>query len=191
MYPKLVAAALLTVTTACATGGVSLTLRDVDTAYSAGEFAYAGAGRDLRVVVAGNPFGGDAAAFAAVVTDAMQGRHWGQRTNFTTSPGEDARESYRVLMLFHPSATLNSTRLCRDEASALPTEAAGDGIALFGAFCRGDKALTSIKGRISGATAAQDPAFRELVGQVTNGLFPPERDRERNRHRCPPWMNCD
>ena len=170
---------------ACAAGNVRLTQQDHSPSYSPGEFAYAGAGRDLRVVITGNPFGGDHSAFEKAVTDAMQGQHWGQRTNFTTTPSADARTRYRVVLLFDPPRSLNSARLCRDVASALPRESASEGIVLFAAFCRGKRLRTEIKGRISSATGPDDPAFRELVGQVTNGLFPPDRgiDRDRGRQR--------
>jgi len=191
MYRKIIALGLFALTAACAAGGVRLTHQDVNTAYSPGEFAYAGAGRDLRVEIVGNPFGGDAAAFAAAVTDAMKGQHWGQPTNFTTTPGESARTDYRVMMLFNPPVNLNAMRLCREGASTLPTEATGDGIALFGAFCLGDKELTAIKGKVSSTSGPRDPAFRNLVGQVTHGLFPPERDRLRDDRRCLPWMKCN
>jgi hypothetical protein len=50
--------------------------------------------------------------------------------------------------------------------------------------------LTQIRGRIAEATGPDDPAFRELVGQVTNGLFPPNRGRERDDDGCPLWMKC-
>lgn len=190
MKTTILAIATLTLLAGCAPGGVSLTHQDVSTGYSPGEFAYAGANRDLRVVIVGDPFGGDRAAFGSAVTDAMQGRHWGQPANFTTTPGDDARPLYRVLLLFDPPATLNRMRLCRDEDSALPTGPAGDGVVLYGAFCRDDRSLTTIRGRIPEATGPDDPAFRELVGQVTNGLFPPDRDRRRDSDRCPPWMKC-
>jgi len=160
---------------ACAAGGVRLTQQETAPTYSPGEFAYVGAGRDLRVVVVGNPFGGDRSGFEKAVTDAMQGEHWGQRTNFTTTPGASARDRYRVVLLFGPPRSLNGTRLCHDDASTLPSESAGGGIVLFAAFCRGKRLRTVIKGHISGATGPGDPAFRELVGQVTNGLFPPDR----------------
>jgi len=191
MYRNIIALGLFALTAACAAGGVRLSHQNVNVAYSPGEFAYAGAGRDLRVEVVGNPFAGDAAAFAAAVTDAMRGQHWGQPANFTTTPGENARRDYRVMMLFNPPVSLNAMRLCRDDAATLPTEATGDGIALFGAFCLGDKELTAIKGHVAGAAGPQDPAFRSLVGQVTRALFPPERDRLRDDRRCPPWMKCD
>lgn len=165
---------------ACAAGGVRLTQQEITPTYSPGEFAYVGAGRDLRVVVVGNPFGADRAAFETAVTGAMQGRHWGQRTNFTTTPGPSARARYRVVLLFNPPRSLNGARLCHDDPSILPSQTTADGIVLFAAFCRGKRSRTEIKGYVSGAAGPDDPAFRELVGQVTNGLFPPNRgiDRE-------------
>lgn len=183
--------AILLTAAACAPGNVRLYLQDAHPYYSPGDFAYAAAGRDLHVVVVGNPFGSDQAAFGRAVTDAMQGRHWGQRTNFTTTPGPDARIRYRVVLLFDPPVTLSGARLCRRPDAALPTESADGKIELYGAFCRGKKSLTEIKGRIAGATGPDDPAFRELVGQVTNGLFSPDRGRNGDRENgCQLWMSC-
>lgn len=173
--------------TACAAGGVRLTQQEIAPSYSPGEFAYAGASRDMRVVIVGNPFGGDRAAFETAVTGAMQGQHWGQRTHFTTTPGPSARDRYRVVMLFDPPRSLNSARLCHDDASTLPSESTAEGITLFAAFCRRKRSRTEIKGYISGAAGADDPAFRSLVGQVTNGLFPPDRGINRERGE-PLWI---
>lgn len=186
---KSVSLAALLMLAACAPGNVSLSHVHVDGVYGAGEFSYAGAGRDLRVDVAGNPFGGDQAAFGRKVTDSMQGRHWGPRTNFTTTPGPDARDAYRVVMLFEPPGSLNGAGLCEIAPSALPTEPGQDGLSLFGAFCRGEKVMTRIKGRVSGAAGPDDPVLRELVGQVTTGLFPPERSRNRSS-RCRIPLSC-
>jgi len=164
---------------ACAPGNVRLTHQEYAPSYSPAEFAYAGGGRDLRVVVVGNPFGGDQAVFEKMVTDAMQGQHWGQTVNFTTDPGADARIRYRVVLLFNPPRALNSLKLCSESASALPSASVGQAIELFAAFCHGKRLRTGIKGHIAGAAGPGDPAFRALVGQVTNGLFPPDRGRER------------
>jgi hypothetical protein len=86
-----------------------------------------------------------------------------------------------VVLLFNPPRALNSARLCREVASALPSESTGEGIVLFAAYRRGKRLRTEIKGRISSATGPDDPGFRELVGQVTNGLFPPDRGIDRDR----------
>ncbi len=188
MKPTYLALASLILVAACA-GGVRLTQLDVAGTYHPGEFAYAAAGRDLQVVIVGNPFGGDQAAFEAAVTDAMQEHHSGQATNFTTTPGDDARPSFRVVLIFDPPQGMNAARQCREEALAVQTVPADDGqINLSGAFCSGDSARTRIRGRVSGAAGPRDQAFRELVGQVTNGLFPPDRGRNRGRGCRPPLM---
>lgn len=181
MHARILLLAAALAAAGCAAGNVRLSQQDTASTYSPGEFAWAAGGRDLWVVVVGNPFGGDAAAFEAAVTAAMQGRHWGPRTNFTTTPGAGARTRYRVVLLFDPPAALNAPRLCADAPSALPSEAAGDEVVLFAAFCHGKRLRSQVKGRIAPAAGAADPAFRELVGQVTSGLFPPDRGIGRDR----------
>lgn len=182
--------AVLLFVSACASD-VRLTQQEISPSYKAGEFAYAGADRDLQVIVVGNPFDGDKATFDKAVTDYMQGNHWGPRTNFTTMPGASARKSYRVVMLFDPPKTLVGMRLCREEPSSLPTEENEGRIVVFAAFCRGGESLTEIKGRIEGASGPGDPVFGDLVAQVTNALFPPDRRFGDDRGGCPPWLQCD
>jgi len=181
MWTRSCLLAAVLATTACAAGNVRLTQQDITPTYSPGEFASVAAGRDMRVVIVGNPFGGDTAAFETAVTGAMQGRHWGQRTNFTTSPGASAHARYRVVLLFDPPRALNGSKLCREAPSALQSETKGEETVLFAAFCRGKRSRTQIKGQISRVAGPNDPAFRELVGQVTNGLFPPDRGVGRDR----------
>jgi len=74
MRASILLIAVLVAATACAPGNVRLTRQDFSSEYGAGQFAYAGAGRDFRVDVVGNPFGGDQTAFGQIVTEAMQGR---------------------------------------------------------------------------------------------------------------------
>lgn len=176
-------------TVACAPGGAILSHYNLDQGYGAGQFSYAGSGRDFRVDVVGNPFGGDDAAFGRTVTDAMQDRHFGPRTNFTTTPGESARSAYRVVMLFDPPVTFNGMRLCGESPTALPTEAGHDDVSVYAAFCLGNYSLSRVKGTIGGASGPADPAFRELVGQVTFALFPPDRQFDRDDD-CPPFIRC-
>ncbi len=173
---RMILAGSLLLLTACAPGNVRLTHQETDSAYNSGEVAYAGAGRDLLVVIYGNPFDSDTGAFQSAVTGAMQGRNWGQRMNFTTTPGPDARPLYKVVLLFSPPVDLMAQKLCSEPAGTLSAKPApGGGINVLAAFCRGGKALTEIKGYIESAPGHDDTAFRELVGQVTQGLFPPDR----------------
>ena len=168
-------------------GNVRLTQQEISSVYTAGEFAYAGAGRDLRVVVAGNPFGGDQVAFERTVTGYMLTNHWGQPTNFTTAPGESVRDSYHVVMLFNPPKTLPGIKLCREKPADLPSEAREHGVVLFAAFCRRNESLTEIKGHAVTADGPADPGFGDLVAAVTQGLFPLKRrfDDDRKCRRRP------
>jgi hypothetical protein len=108
---------------ACSNQGVRLYGRGSAGGYDAGEFGYAAGGRDLRVIIVGNPFGGDQAAFGRVVTDAMQGRNLGPQTNFTTTPGPSAREIYRVVMVFDPPNGLSADTTCQSDPAALSSTA--------------------------------------------------------------------
>ena len=190
LLSRILLAGSLVLLTTCSTGVVRLTHQEIDSAYDPGEKAYAGAGRDLLVEIYGNPFDSDTAAFSGAVTDAMQGRNWGQRMNFTTTPGPDARLTYKVVLLFDPPVTLLAQRLCSETTEELadrPTR--GEGINVLAAFCRSDKSLTEIKGYIKSAPSQDDTAFRELVGQVTQGLFPPDR-RDDDDDNCRRPFKC-
>ena len=188
--PIVVFASLLFAAACLPTDGVRLTHEHLSQVYDSGEFAYAGAGRDLHTVVHGNPFGGGQPAFGRAVTDAMQGRHWGQRTHFTTAPGADARNTYKVVLLFDPPIDFTGLRLCRDDDATLAgVPRRGDAVQVFAAFCRGDKSLTEIKGSIASASGAKDPAFRELIGDVTSALFPPAHP-SRGQDKCNKFVKC-
>jgi hypothetical protein len=162
-------------------GNVRLTQQEISPVYTASEFSYAGADRDLRVDIVGNPFGGDQRQFDSIITGYMQGSHWGPPTHFTTTPNSSAREAYRVVMLFDPPSTFPGIRICREKPQDLPTQADASKIILFSAFCRGNESLTEIKGRIEAASGPDDPKFGDLVASVTNGLFPPRRRFEDDR----------
>lgn len=174
MFRVILVSTVLAVIGACAGSGVVvLTNQDMISTYSGGEFRYAVEGGELRVVVVGNPFGGDQAAFERAVTDAMRGRHWGPPVRFTTDPGPGAREAYRVVMVFNPPTTLIGERVCRGNPEEIsPKAPEADETALFAVFCLSDGFLTQVQGTVRGATGFDDRSFRELVGQATQALFP-------------------
>lgn len=176
---------------AACTSEVRLTQQEISPSYRPGEFAYAGADRDMRVIVVGNPFGGEQEAFEWAVTIKMQGNHWGPRTNFTATPDASARNSYRIVMLFDPPVDMAPARLCRDDPSTLPSINNPDTTTLFAAFCRERRSLTEIKGSVPRPSGPEDPVFGDLVAEVTNGLFPPDRSHDDSRGDCRLWLHCD
>jgi hypothetical protein len=173
-------AVLIAACTAAGDSPVTFSRFGFDSTYDTGVFGLAAGGRDLRVVIVGNPFARDRAAFEAAVIDAMQGRNLGQKTNFTTNPGPDANEPYRVVMVFNPPADLTGPQLCAsDPLGVTPRPYGGGRLDLFAVFCRTSEVLTQLAAAIPGAEGTGDPLFVELVGQTTRGLFP---QRSRVRH---------
>ena len=141
-----------------------------DPAYSFNELAYAASDRDLRVVVHGTPFGGDAAAFARAVTAAMADHIAGIRTTPTTDPGPSARPAYRVVFAFEPvQPTLNS-ELCGP--APVRTQAPGTTLTAQAVFCRGGRTLSGATGWLDEAQGPKDPRFRRLVGDLTASILP-------------------
>lgn len=167
---------------ACGDQIVQVTGQRMTGSYNAGEFGYAAGGRDLRVIVVGNPFGGDQAAFQRAVTDAMQGRNHGQQTNFTTNPGPSARADYRVVMVFNPPGNLIADKICQSDPASVPTTpGGGTAVTLVGVFCRADRSLTQVRGEVDAAAGIDDPVFAALVGQSTQALFPSKRRKRKSR----------
>jgi hypothetical protein len=179
--PPAVAAAAILFLAGCAYGPVPVVaVIDIDPTYSLGEFTSAAAG-SLAAVVHGNPFGGDQASFAAAVTDAMRGQHFGPETKFVPTAPE-VRPTYRVVLDF-TGAVLSGTQLCQGAVPKAPQGAAARPgvVSLHAAFCRGARDLTEMQAGITGATDAAHPRFRWLVAATTRELFPltiPDGDRD-------------
>jgi len=145
-------------------------------AYSISEVSYGVSGRDFRVTIAGNPFGGDQAAFERRVINAMQNRIPGIVTNFTTTPGESARPGYHVALAFNPPVNLMDSELCAPQGVPTRAPSPTGPLMVMGAFCRGGP-MTSATGWLDAPKGADDPAFDALVGHLTRALFPSRREK--------------
>ncbi|HEY0833280.1 MAG TPA: hypothetical protein VGE72_05160 [Azospirillum sp.] len=170
-FPRLALLALLPVLAAC--GRERVVADEISPAYTAAEVAYAASDRDLRVVIHGNPLGGSPQAFARTVTDAMQNKIIGVRTNFTTTPNASARPDYAVVLAFNPAETMLNSALCR--GGGIPTKPVGGTLIVQSAFCRAGGALTSATGWLDEPRGLDDPALRELIAGLTFSLFPSRR----------------
>lgn len=137
-------------------------------------FAYGAADRDLTTVIVGNPFPMADNALGASVTEAMQGNHLGPRTHFTTTPSENARPEYRVVMMFDPPESMNARQLCGDPVG-LPQPIDSGRLRLWSAFCVGPDIYSDVKASIPRVVSPEHPAFRQMVASSTWNLWP-ERD---------------
>lgn len=154
--------------------------------YRPQQFAYAAGGRDLMTDVQGNPFAMPQEEFNAAVTDAMQRAHFGQATNFTTTPGESARLNYRVRLLFNGPTASTGAVVCAGEPTIIGPSPETGNVRLLAAFCNGERPFSYLSARVGGIQDAHDPAFRDFMRQVTTNLFPPQNRQEHDGNCVPP-----
>ena len=162
----------------------------VEPGYRAQQFGYAAGGRDLKADIQGNPFAMPKDEFDAAVTDAMQGAHFGQPTHFTTTPGDSARQGYRVRLLFNGPGASSGWIVCAGEPAVVGPALESGNVRLLAAFCNGDYPLSYLSAHVSGIRDAHDPAFPEFMRQVTTNLLPPQNRQEQDHDNCTPPGDC-
>ncbi len=200
------AAAALLLTAGCVgsgggSGGPAISYSSIEPIYNYQEVSYAADGRDLEVVVMGNPFGeasiGDDALGDAVV-GAMQGQPGWMVTNFTTTPGETARPLYRVVWLIGVDAGTSLYRLCGPTSGisvagyniGAYTPSAAEraappkpGNKMFAALCRRERMMSYLGATIGDITSPDDPRFRALIRTATRQLLPHRGPSQQGQNR--------
>ena len=190
MRMRMLAAALTCAVLAGCSGAAIIDYVHLEPGYRAQQFAYAAGGRDLEADIQGNPFAMPKEEFDATVADAMQGAHFGQPTNFTTTPGDSARPGYRVRLLFNGPGASSGRIVCAGEPAIVGPSPEGGNVRLLAAFCNGDYPLSYLSAHVSGIQDANGPAFRDFMRQVTTNLFPPQNRQEQDHDHCTPPGDC-
>lgn len=134
-------------------------------------FAYAAAEGEMNTVVIGNPFDIPKDALERIITETMQGNHYGPRTTFTTTPSADARADYRIVMMFDRPRAMNRQELCGSKAQLEP-EPRGDRLRLATAFCARNQLLSWVDSSIASPASPDDPAFRKMIANAIFNLIP-------------------
>lgn len=167
--------------TGCAGGpfGDMFTYSENYDGYDPSFFAYAGGGRDTRVVIRGNPLPVSQTVFEQAVIDAMQGENYPPATNFTTTPQNTARNFY-VVVLFNAPVGQSNQAMCGDPAALTPEPPDTRPIRVATAFCGSDAVLSRVKGQVSDLAGVQDPRLDRLMAQIVRRLLPPENPDRRN-----------
>ena len=136
-----------------------------------GRFQYASAGRDFTTVIVGNPFSVPNETFERLVTDAMQDHYSGAVTRFTTQPSDNARRTFRMVMMFDPPVALAGVSLCGDVA-ALPAPQSDGRLRLLTAFCAGNYLESQVAASMPRVDAPDAPAFSGMIGAVMRDILP-------------------
>ena len=138
--------------------------------YDPSMLSYAAGQGALYTQIFGNPFDVPKQQLEQKITDTMYGSHFGPRVPFVTQRPTDYKSPYRVVILFNPASNLNAAKICRQEA--VPSAAQPGVVRILGALCSNEDRETSVVGEIAGVTGPDDPAFRQLIRQITTLLLP-------------------
>jgi len=139
--------------------------------YDTRDFDYANRKGAIETVIAGNPFGGDKAAFDGRVRALMQGENRGLPAKFAAAQGADTDPLYKTVVAFDLPAGIETDRLCR-EGAGLPSRKRAGALRVAMVFCEGGTAKASVSGSVDGAAGPDHPAFARLVKEATYFLVP-------------------
>jgi hypothetical protein len=127
------------------------------------------AGHTVMVEVHGNPFAVPPQAFAGQVAANMN-QSGAAPARFTGAPST-ATTPYRVVWNFAPPhESIAPNAICRGQDTR--SNEIGESIDAYAAFCRGDVALSSVRGRLYYTETQNSIAFLRLVDTMTAQLFP-------------------
>ncbi len=143
-----------------------------DASYSIHDFNSIAGGRDLRVVVRGNPTGASHADFEQAVIALMNTHQPGyqSQTHFTSKPTARARESYKVVMVYGGKG-VSENQACADP-DAVSTNHAGGRVYLTAVFCWRDERINSVRARVGGVTSTTDQALADMTSGSMRRMFP-------------------
>ena len=143
-----------------------------DASYSIHDFNSIAGGRDLRVVVRGNPTGTSHAEFEQSVIALMNDHQPGyqSQTHFTSKPTARARESYKVVMVYGGKA-VSENEACAGP-DAVSADHAGGRVYLTAVFCWRDERINSVRARVGGVTSTTDQALADMTSGSMRRMFP-------------------
>ncbi len=163
----------------------SISYSHVESIYNPSEVSYAADGRDLNVIVHGNPFADQGVSdeqLAKVVVDSMRGTPGWFVANYTTTPNETARELYRVVWRIGVAKNASISAVCRDVQGGGHTAGASAGRTVLAALCRRERTMSVLGGALGSIASVDDPKFRDFIKKATHQLFP-RRDPNRSGGR--------
>ena len=154
----------------CAGGVSRIGGAQYESYYDAELVRYAARTGQIPVVVAGNPFGDDAAVVAA-----MRPPAWLADARFV--PVGTAPDYYRVVLVFGQTPKGWSAEAACKLIDGDPAIPAGRADRLQATFCGGARPVSSLFAEGPSIAGASDPAFRKFLGQVVSVLLPAKNPR--------------
>ncbi len=163
---------------ACTSTDVVLSPTSYYGAYTPSVLNYSATSGGILVEVVGNPFDAPKADLERSITGAMTGSHFGPQVDFVTTPPEDFRSPYRIVMVFDSTQGYTQAKLCAQTETIQPE--AGETVRAHAALCAAEQPLTGVNGRVSDVTGPDDPKFGRFIAQMTTNLLPPTNPDRRS-----------
>ena len=175
----LAASAALGLLAACA-GTPTVLPSNVTASYTPDIINYSAGKGGMLTEVVGNPFNAPKAELEAAVVETAEDSHFGQDIPFFTRPPEGYTSPYRVVFAMNPAPGTDFYELCGGKAETrLRAPSESDQVAA--ALCARETVITSVRGSVAGPLGPRDPAFLQLIAQMTLALFPPDAPERRGR----------
>lgn len=127
-----------------------------------------GAG-DILLIVDGADSVGSPEPVKNAVRDAIQGRPGSINPSYTLDEAGAGQTTSTVRIVLNGPKAMTGPDICRGEGAGSNRD---DETRAALAFCQGERALSSIKGRAPKATGPDDPKFTELLQTAARDLFP-------------------
>jgi len=129
---------------------------------------------DILLIISGADSIGSPAPVSNAVREAIQGRPGRVNPSYTLDQTSAGQTTSTVHVVLNGPKAMTGPDICRGEGAGSNQD---DQTRVALAFCQGERALSSIKGRSPKATGPDDPKFIELLQTAARDLFPaPERN---------------
>jgi hypothetical protein len=175
-YRALAGLFFLAMLTACTagsgTGGVVTTYVDYAPLYKPSLVHWVGEGRDVLVVIYGNPTPAPPDIWNVAVTDAMNASSWVSGGNFTTTPNGTERGNFYIALIFDATLTTSGKTACRGNVDLAQLAPVDGRTAIVGAFCNNDKVVTTARVTVNAITAPNSPQLQPAINQMLVKLLP-------------------
>lgn len=145
--------------------------------YFDGDFEFATNKGAIVTLVAGNPFGLPKQQFDNAIRRDMARSVTVGRADFVATPGEKTVAPFKVVVAFNTAAGIDNRQLCELGAQT-PTLPHRGEINVKMAFCDGDRLKSGSSAWVTGASAADDKRFKDLVKQAAISLLPAQDGEE-------------
>ena len=151
---------------------------DYATLYKPYVYHWVADGRDVAVVIFGDPTPASPDVWNRAVTDAMNASSWINAGNFTTTPNGTERGNFYVALAFGATSTMTGTMACGGQIDLAQLAPVNGRTAIVGAFCNNARAVTTARVTVNAITAPESPQLQPAINQMLTKLLP-RRDPNR------------